>query len=71
MSDEPKFSFFRLSITPFSSKDGSGQKSSSISPADTAPAFFFWELQSYSFWQINWAALRIVPPPQLQWQESS
>lgn len=40
MSDEPKFSFFRLSITPFSSKDGSGQKSRSISPADTASAFF-------------------------------
>ncbi len=37
MSDEPKFSFFRLSIKPISSRNGNGSKSHLISPTDTAP----------------------------------
>lgn len=51
MSDEPKFSFFRLSIKPISSRDRNGCKLPLISPPDTAPgeerkanlkrAFFF------------------------------
>jgi hypothetical protein len=49
--DEPKFSFFRLSIKPISSRNGNGGKSHSIPFADTVPrqerkanlkrAFFF------------------------------
>src|SRR5258708_31534161 len=38
MSDEPKFSFFRLSIKPISPRNGNGGKSHLISPADTAPS---------------------------------
>lgn len=37
MSDEPKFSFFRLSIKPISSRNRNGRKTNLISPADTAP----------------------------------
>jgi hypothetical protein len=38
MSDEPKFSFFRLSIKPISFRIRNASKSHSISPTDTAPA---------------------------------
>lgn len=37
MSDEPKFSFFRLSLKPISSRNRNGRKSNSISSPDTAP----------------------------------
>jgi|CZKC01.1.fsa_nt_gi hypothetical protein len=37
MSDEPKFSFFRLSIKPMSSRNGNGSKPHLISSIDTAP----------------------------------
>src|SRR5258708_34877246 len=38
MSDEPKFSFLRLSIKHISPRNGNGGKSHLISPAATAPS---------------------------------
>ncbi len=38
MSDEPKFSFFRLSIKLISPRNGNGGKSHLTSPAETAPS---------------------------------